>query len=677
MFTVIICDKSVIKDCTNKYKIHFKPLLENKDLVFCQWNRSATTFEDAVPTLNELIKSKKDWRAVVVNDHHIMDENVLFKPNPFDYVGTKKIPNEFDTKEDIINFRNYVDSSAKLALENPLMKLSLWLNGYSSVLRPYVVSEEEMYKSEPFSDEYNKILSREKVSIMDFETSVARAHRFDVIKENFIIDGEMFNPPKQVIAISERAIDIDLIEAETVWHNYREQEYSTFAEDNLYSSKIRFLTFQIQRKKGKIHELDYFKFLTTLLVFSGNDISFDLFRPGRVYKLSSDLDDEKVKQVCNNYIYKLKKTLNKITFLRERRKRLDSIALSNKEVREEFEDGITVPVKMIDGYEQDSLMCEYNKIGLSNECPINEKSYWENQFTELKKHFGRFLRQPHRSIKNAVDVDFVGLNTLNDERAKKLTEFQRDDIVFTLQEEEQSMVETITSKVFDKKHYDEMLDEADKVVKRGIKHRMTKKKTLILGTLFLLVSLIGFIPLIISEFNSLGTGAFSLLLIAISLGVLSAIMFICLFVLKKRLVNRFKHFNYVMSGIYSEVISSLDRFSEYLSHTCNVMRKFSVLNTLNNKVNYKQNIYTKHEIEIKRCINSISQLFPEYIDEEYISEDTVEAYSYDFEQDISYEYFIPYKTVFSTIQFLNKGTTVDVPIDYIKSIDVRREEFYD
>lgn len=677
MFTVIICEKSIIDDCTSKYKIHFTPLLNNKEIAFCSWYPEATTLEEAVPELNELIKSRQDWRAVVVHDRHVIADDLIYKPNPFDFVGTEKYPMHLTNREGILRYREYINRTSQKAVENPLMRLSVWLNGYTTRLRPDVVAEDIITDVEPFSEEYNEVLRKEEISVVDLETSLARAYRFDVVNSKFLIDGELFCPPKVVIAISERAKNIELIEAEAAWRDHKEYDYSKYAEDNLYSSKMRCLVYQIPRIKGNIRELDYFKFLSTLLIFSENDVSYDMFKLGRVYELSSEIDNEKVKKLCNDYLYKLKETLKKISILRRRRKLTESRKVDDSVAKKDYESDVTVPVRMPEGYNKDSLMCQYREIGFSTDCPGSESIYWKNQHTDIRKHFVRFLRQPHRSIKNAVEHEFVQTNSIDDYRAKQLTEFQLEDIVFRLQEEEQNMVETSTSKIFDKKKYNEMLDEADREVKREIAQRMTQKKTICLGAILLVLSVFGFVPLVISEFNNLGTGAMSFALLLITLGVICAGMFSSLFMLRNKLINRFRHFNHVMGGIYDEILGSMDTFSVYLSHACNVMREFSIIDIINSKIDVYSNIYRKHEIEIDRCMKNVIRLFPEYIEENYTPKEAIDAYDFDFDQPCSYNYEIPYSTVTNDVEFLHKGSKVAVPVDYIKCITLKREELYD
>ena len=135
MFTVIICHKSVIKDFTNKYKIHLKPFLDNDNYVFCAWNPQGETLEEAVPELQKIVRVKKAWRAIVVADNHtkVLD---IYKENPFDYVDSKRIPKRLDSAEQITEYREYVRNATEKALSNPLMKLSVWLGGSAVRIRP-------------------------------------------------------------------------------------------------------------------------------------------------------------------------------------------------------------------------------------------------------------------------------------------------------------------------------------------------------------------------------------------------------------------------------------------------------------------------------------------------------------------------------------------------------------
>ncbi len=677
MFTVIICDEAVISDIKSKYQLYLKPLLETKEIAFCAWYPEEKTLHEAVPGLEAEIKSNTDWRAVVIYDRRVESRDVLYQSNPFDYVGTKKTPVALDTCEQVVEFRNYVESTAKKAVENPLMKLSVWLSGYNIPRRPEIIEEEAVLKETPYSDAYLDVLKKGGITPMEWETAFARAYRYDCVNERFLPEGELFYPPKSVIAIAERAKDIELEQAEAAWQNHSEYDYSSFAEDNLYSSKLRCLVYHMPTIRDKVPEVDYFKFLATLLIFAQNDVSYDMLKFSRVYELSTEFDREALEKDCNDYICRLRDSQRRIAQLRRRNDLLNSKPFDDAYAAREFEADAIVPVKMTEGYNKDSLKCEYDEIGLSTDCPDDELGYWQNQYTDIRKHFIRFLRQPHRSIRRAVDVEFVARRKADNVAVKRITDFQKEDIRFKLQEEEQNMVETSTSKVFDKKRYDEMLDKADREVKRGIAQRMTRKKTMVLSTVILLFCLVSFIPLFFSRFNNIGTGGFSLILIALTLGVVAGVMLICLFHLRSKLINRFKDFNRTMDNIYGEVDGSLQVFSNYLTHACTAMREFDILNAIDSKNDYQSNLLGMHESAINQRMQHLFHTFPEYIVSDYQPSDSLTYFDYDFDQAVSYPFDFILNAEAHKIPFLRPGTEVTVPVNYVASIKLRREELYD
>lgn len=678
LFTVIICDRAVIKDCTEKYKIHLKPLLENDSYTFCEWNPYGETLEEAVPELNKAINIRREWRAVILADNRIgvLDNSLT---NPFDYVGYQAFNKEtdMDSAEKVAAYRTYVDESAQKAMQNPLMRLSMWLSGSVGKLRPFEPPEDIMH-GEPYSQKYLEAVQKEDYSTLDLEKMRARVIRFDRLSEKFSLDSELFNPPSQVIAIAERSKNIELIEEEVAWAHHYNFDYSGFAEDNMYAGKLRFVTYELKRIRNKIKEYDYFVFLTTLLLFSQNEVQSDYIKPGMVYAMKTEVDDKRVSSLCNQYLKKLVKTLNKISGLHRRREMESRRRLDDIEAEREFEAEVSVPVTIDRQFSKETLMCSHDKIGLAKDCPEDEQGYWYRQHKEIRKHFTRFLRQPQRSVEKAVEGDFRKNDAIDSERAKLLSKYQRQDVVYKLLDEEQEMLEIDTPKIFNKARYDEELDDANKSILRGISQRMTRRKTIITGLLPLLLYLIGFVPLIISEYNNLGTGMFSVLLTAGALAVLLAVIVIMMLLFRKRIVDRFKHFNYVMSGIYEDIMSGIEKFSVYLSSACNVKREFAVIDAIDNDAFDYHKIYKKHEIDIERNMGDIMTLFNDFVEEGF-SEDIedVEPYPFDFDKPINYPYDMPYSDVGVTIDFLKPGNTVTAPIDFVTEITIRREELYD
>lgn len=260
----------------------------------------------------------------------------------------------------------------------------------------------------------------------------------------------------------------------------------------------------------------------------------------------------------------------------------------------------------------------------------------------------------------------------------RLNEYQREDVKYVLEEEEKNMIETTTAQLFNTARYNKEMRDADKVIRRGIAQRMTKKTTLFVGLFAVIAYLIGFLPLIIGNLNTVKSFIFSLMTTGIVLGMFLIIGFVYLFVLRHRLINRFKHFNYVMSGILKEIENAVNSFSRYLSHACNVMREFSVLNYSESSYKRTRHILTNHKRIITEKINEVNRLFSTYInsDDLELSFD-VEPYNFDFTALRDYEYEMPYSEVRKDIDYMQAGNRIVIPVDYIESITLTREELYD
>ena len=675
MFTVIICNKSVIKDFTKTYQIHLKPFLDNDNYVFCAWNPQGETLEEAVPELQKIVRIKKEWRAVIIADNHtrVLD---VYKDNPFDFVDSRRVPKSFDNAEQILEYREYVKNATQAALHNPLMRLSVWLGGSAVRIKPESPGR-EVLDLEPMSKEYKDYLEQADISSAALELSMARAYRFDCISERFELSGEVYNPPKMVLTIAERAVDVSLKEAAFAWNHHTEYDYSTFIEDNLYSNKLRCVIYEMSRVKGEIRENDYFNLLTTVMIIVHNEIHSDVLKFGKVYSVIPIVDDVKMKKLCNEYLFKLGATKNKLDMLRRRRKTELNKTIDDNQAEREFEAEAVVPVVVGQNYDPQNLMCEYDEIGLSTDCPGNEEQYWSNQNKEIRKRFSRFLRQPQRSIEKAVEGEFRAYDTIDDENAKLLTKYQKQDVIFKLLEEEQAMIETSTSKVFNKAEYFRQLDEKDKDIRENIAKRMTRKASILVGVVSLVLFFIGFLPLLFSEFNNLGTGAMSVILISIALASVVTAILLTFFVFRQKLISKFKAFNDNMKSIYQEILDSMGGFSNYLSHACNVKREFSVLEAIDDETYDYFKIYKKHEIDIDRIMYDITQLFSDYVDESYVPAEPPVPYEYDFDQPKDYPFDIPYPDTENQIDFLQRGNVIMIPVDFIKSIRLKREELYD
>ena len=679
MFTVIICDEHIIEDCHKKFYIYLKPFLDNEEFVFCNWNTTADSLDEAVPELKEIIRNKVEWRAIIVNDSFTWDFDSVNKRNPFNYVDSKN-NNKLENIEQVITFREEEEAKIGKALTNPLTKLSVWLCGLPIETEPGICYKNWETVIENIADDksyFAKAVEMD-VEVDEIEIDRIRYKRYEQLVKTFGKEAELFNPPKQVLAMSERAKDVRRETENTVWKQHMEFDYSQFYEANLYSPKLRYLICDVAYLKGEYNEAQYFNFLTTMLLLAVNEMPSGVLRANRVYSMNVKIDAECVRELCNVYNSKLNATLQVIGKELLRLKEERGQPLDPETAEFYFETGVTIPVVVDKYFDPDDLLAEYDQIGLSGDCPVNEEAYWNGQYNEIGKRFVKYLREPRRAVKLAAKDKFHSMNKNEDERAIQLSEFQRENVMDFLNEEEHNMVSTQTTHLYNTAEYKEKMEEADKDVRESLKQRMTKKKTISVALIAALAYFFGFIPLFFDNLNSIGSFLFSLGMTGVAIGVFLLVGLITLFVFKNRIVEKFRAFNDVMQGILDEIQGSLNQFSVYLSSACNVMRDFSVLETTEAAYEKKQNILHNHGRMIREKIKEVNELFSNYIDDDVTqSQRTVQPYEYDFTKMTEYQYEMPYCGVEKTIVFMQEGIEITVPVDYLEAVTVEREELYD
>lgn len=680
MFTVIICDEHIINDCHNKYYIYLKPFLDNTEFAFCKWDVSGSSLDEAVPELKETVETKNEWRAIIVNDSSTWNFDAVNKRNPFNYVDSINTANGFNTGEQIEEFRKKEDEMLEKAFTNPLMKLSVWLCGSPIEAKPNIcyAGFEEVVENISDEKEYYKKAEELSVTAQEIELDRIRLMRFDKLSQIFGNDVELFNPPHQVLALTERTKDVRREIADSVWVKHMEHDYSQFYHENLYSEKLRYLICDVSYLKGKHNEAQYFNFLTVMLLMAVNESPSGVLRANRVYSLNVKIDADCVKELCNQYNSKLNATLCEISNESRRLMEKENKPVERDDAEVCFETGVTIPVNVDSFFDEDNLMARYDEIGLAKDCPNDEGAYWNDQYNTIEKMFVKYLREPRRAVKVAVKDCFPAVNKNEDERASRLNEFQKENVLDFLNEEEQNMISTKTTHLYNTAEYKQQMEEADKVIRRGISQRMTKKKTIKVAVIAASAYFFGFIPLFIGNLNNTSSFLFSLGMSGITMALFLLVGLCTLFVFKNRLVNRIKHFNYVMSGIVGEIQDSLHTFSTYLSSACNVMREFSVLELTENTYEKKQNILKNHRRIILKKIKEVNELFASYIDNgTFEANRTVQPYDFDFAVMEEYQYEMPYSEMQKSIVFMQEGNEIVVPVDYLEAVIAEREELYD
>ena len=239
------------------------------------------------------------------------------------------------------------------------------------------------------------------------------------------------------------------------------------------------------------------------------------------------------------------------------------------------------------------------------------------------------------------------------------------------------MVDTQPGDLFDAKEYKAEIETASKEIIRRIRQRMNKRKVQNSCTIAMALFFVSVLPALVDAFINGGGEIVSAFLLLGGCGAFFGVCLIALLVFKKQLINRFKHFNYVMSGIINNIEASLNEFSVYLSKACNVMRRFSILNYIENDGSKTKKIMQKHKNDIEAVMREIYQTFPSYTADSVGVEDEWNIYNFDFKKEEAYSYDMPIKENDMNIEFLQCGNQIMIPVDYVEAITLNREEMYE
>lgn len=736
MFTVIFAEKETIK-LFEETKVFFGPLYNLEQVVFCEWDKDADDFDSMASRLYDLIEYQNDWRALILYDDGLEKLNP-FDYTMYSEPYYSKAVKDWDYYQ---NRRTQRFLAYEKAISNPLVKLTTALCGmpnyksviedeeYEALVTGRVQTYEYMLKKQLGElncsemavrfDKYQrqvlkKFVAEEKIDqlieylrnadvsgiislipdteILQFikfigndptyydpeytECLIENTKKLSLLKtiaDDFFMKDKL---PTEVICFSPRTFDFEQVEQDIKWKQKDENSSSKFSNYNLYNDKLKYILFDILPDDHKLYKFDQIKLLCLLLVIANYDAPKGLINATHVYKAEIDFNSDIISKICEKYISKLRSTQALLKEIEYQVERDSETSLDDKTAQRLFESEVEIPVKIISD-NKTGLFAVHKGIGLSTDCPEDEGVNWSRQYRNISKLFVRYLREPRRAIKSAVNEELRKNNFIDDDRSLLLSEDQTEAIQFHMAEIEQKMVETTTSHLFDTQKYTEQIQEADKEIKRGIGQRMTKRKTLFVGLFAVLAFFFGFIPLIFSSINTVDSFLLSLIVIGITTGIFLIIGFIYLFVLKKRLVNRFKHFNYVMSGVCSQITNTLVNFSQYLSCVCNLMRGFSSLKKRDSDLEKTKKILYYHNLKINGQIKNVHEMFSKYIDFNRINIKECEPYDFDFTLMCNYEYEMPSIHTNKKIDYLQPGNKIVIPIDYVESVTLTREELYD
>lgn len=673
MFTVVIAEKTHI-DSIQEYKVFLKPFIDDARVVFCEWWPEEKTLADSVPHLVEAVSRQKEWRAVI-----LCDEAGMEKKNPFDrveftppeyqpLVETEDVDLLLQHRQAYLNQLKEVKfASFAQASHQPLTRLMTHL------CEGPLLTQNKNSRVAEYMDPVDRL---------DYLEYQEESRKKQELREQ-IIAGEKraISLPAEVVCVARRTYTRQEYDINTSWEPHEDIEYSRFYDWNLYFDKMRYVVFDILPEGNPDHEFDYIRFLYAMLILANNETPTGVLRPNRVFCMNCENDKDALVELLSLYDAKLAQTDCVLSGKVAEVLNTEKPRLSDRDARMIFCSNINVPVTLSGDTDRGELFADPAALGLATDCPRDEYGEWDRAYYGARKALHRILKQPRRALKSAA-TDMRRMNQVDLGKASILNEFQADDVKEYTGEEELNMVSIETPDLYDVERYENQMAEECKQVHRKIETRMTRKVTIAVGAASLALYLVGFLPLL---FNNRADGKQILLALCVmGAGVLllAVTALICLFCLRGSLQELYRSFNRTMQGISNEIDGSLNQFSRYLSHACNVMRGFSVMNCLERREDpyaARIRVYKKHMADIKRTREELREVFGGYVVERAGFEtEKIDAYSYDFDRPVDFPYPIPYNEGMKCqIEFMQPGNTVQVPVSFVKRITVRREELYD
>lgn len=687
MFTVMIAEKPHL-DSIHEYNIFLKPFVNQDKVAFCQWDCEAKTIRDAVPDLVRTVARHEQWRVVI-----LCDEEGIEQRNPFDRVkyaapakpeAPKKVKPETDSDEDRAAAQNAYDEAAekyRLALQeyNKAVLEAKTAAFCEAASEPLVRLVTHFCESPVVSGGPNNLAAKDP----EYKRYLDEARRKEEIRVNEIIGEEPLgiHMPSEVYCIAMRTYSDAQCDLDYSWSFSNTRQYSRFYDWNLYFDKMRYLIFDILPKDHQNYTFDYIRFLYAALLFASNDVPADSLQPNRVYRLDCVNDEDALRRMIVSYNAKLAATENVIEAEIRNLESRAKAKITDHDVEAEYCASVTVPVTVDAAFDDSGLYADKKGIGLSFDCPKNEEYAWEADYLESERTLGRLFKQAHRGLRKSVE-SFHAMDSLDASRAKQMNAFQVEDVKEFVADSELRMAEVQTRDIGDADSFCRTMENENQKVRAAIDARMTRTTTIAAGVAVLTAFLAGFVPLFMGNRSTRSYLGGSLAVAGGGLLGMLLVGIVCLFCLRGALKQRIGNFNRVMGGIRGEVDGAMQQFSRYLSMACNVMRGASIINYFNEHDDadtLQIRIRRKHMDDIRRYREEITAVFGPYLtDPSFVDEQLTGPYLYDYSSPADFDYPMPFtEGEKRQIEYLKAGSTIYVPVDFVKRITVGLEELYD
>ena len=580
MFTVILL-RGRAKGAFAQAKTLFEPFEEEGLLTFVDWNESphARTIDDALPGIRPVIKGKREWRVVVVDNP---DENDLEKAqpdNPFDYVDSE------------------ADEAIRLSLkesEHPLVRLAHMLLGYPPIgakdfeaVYSYKDPDDLMAdrverraadlaedgEPVPLPSEVRTMLSGVhdlKIHYREMEYTAEERTRHNELAKRYEFRG---NRPTEVIFISTRRPPEDDPHAQlrAAWSADLGRVTSQFVARNDYPSGTRFALYDLVDEQHSDYEQSIMRFWLSVLNMSVNDLPPSSFQSDRVYRIDTEVDTTALVATMNVHLSRLAAIRDRIDAIFRGPGRRPSTELSSLLAAEE------VPVEF-DQLGGDSITAPTNHYSLATDTPYSESSRWWGDYRRVVERTETLLRKPRRVLAAAVYDARLKAQFLPSSEIE-LTRYEREDLEDDLSRQIGALAAPATAHLLDRPVVRRMIERHHRSILKTITKRLHSNTIFVAGGIAAGAWILGLVPYLIAAGTAgvapaLGDAA----LVAVAgLAILLAGAVLVLLWQRRRLLAAIGDLNHELKAIRGQVHGGAAVFGAYLTAVASYMRARSLL----------------------------------------------------------------------------------------------------
>lgn len=659
IFTLIIASQEVL-DKFDTYYAFIQPIIKSPELALCKWNPTGETIEEALPALPKLLEGKDAWRAILIQD----EEDMAHQLNPFDYMHYKeKTPESKDTAYFEKRFHDRCDLITA-AVKVPYIHLSLLLGGVPKF------SDYFIWRPSFMEDEEYDYLVKEK-------EEKARIQKQLEIELDF-----PYKRPDELILIARRQKMNDSVSRriQVAWKKKNELDYSRFAETNMYPACGRFLVFDTVPSGHAEFKKEYFGFVMANMILGMNHMFSSQMQAYKLYRYECHINASILGKALAIHQSQL---LTAQAVVLQEQKRIE-VQMQQKvhgmDLKHIIELDEYVP---IEDYQHgfDELLASYSQIGLSNDCPIAERPYWNNQFIQIKSVLPLYLKGPKRAVREGIKLMHYK-KSLDTEKLPLLDDFLMEDLDEAIQNHEMKMEKHHGVDLSNIKELTKSINEADQNIQDCMQTRMSKKTTLWIPLLAILLFCAGMLPTFFKSFSQDGTTAYYVWFMVLGSAMIAFCAYIILFIFREQLLSRFKAFNRAVIQMDETVSESMKSYGVYLSSMCNCMRGYSYYYHLQNHSSlYQKQLeqLERHLIEILRRLENCKYWIRDFA----LSDMNWGESQGTCTLDLAIQ---PEENEYYQVELVEKGTTapvngnddsVEIPYAFIDYVTVVREEVFD